>query len=249
MSPMKPELEREFAVLAPFLFGESSVEAVEDALGPSASGSTNLDFYRVLVGRNTNKILSELFPVLSALVQREHPGLWKTLVRDYTREHPSNARDANRFGLALSEFLAGRRQASDPPPFSALYEELADYQMCRYLAASAPDEQPGDDGFESRVFIRGYTHPIPTIIARLRADPDAPLPEPQAVTLLIYRSLHPPKRLAWAGIATMTPNLEDIAALAKRQGLALGGPLAQVDEAGLARGLARLVERGVVAAG
>lgn len=243
---MSAQLERSFAALAPFLFGETDVAALEGQLGASPSGSDNLDFYRVLVARNINKILSELFPLLCGLIKREHPELWPQLVQGYTRAHPSDARDPNRFGLEFPEYLATRRAAQQE--YGALYEELADYQMCRYLAASAPTDAPGDDGFEQRVFIRGYTHPVVDIVKLLRNDPNAQLPAPRPVTLIVYRSLHPPKRLAWSGLRSHAPDLEEIAALAKRQGLTLAGPLAQLDPQALARGLARLVERGVLAA-
>ena len=58
---MSAELEALYGALGPFLFGESSVAALEAAVGPSRSGTSNLDFYRVLVERNTSKILGELF--------------------------------------------------------------------------------------------------------------------------------------------------------------------------------------------
>lgn len=242
---MSTQVERSYAALAPFLFGEHDVATLEAELGASPSGSANLDFYRVLVARNLNKILSELFPLIRALMQREHPQLWPKLIQDFARAHPSEARDPNRLGLHLPEYLSTRRARRSE--YSALYEELADYQMCRYLAASAPEPTPGEDGFEERVFIRGYTHPVPEIVAALGRDPAAQLPEPRPVTLLVYRSLHPPRRIAFAGLRTHTPDLEEVAAIAKRQGLTLAGPLAQVDAEGLARGLARLVERGVLA--
>lgn len=242
-------LERSYAELAPFLFGEREVEAVERSLGPSPSGPDKLDFYRILVARNVNKILSELYPLLRALLEREHPGLWPELVRAYARAHRSDARDPNLFGLQFSAFLAHRRETGDAPGDSAVYEEIADYQMCRYLAASAPESPPSSDardGFEQRVFIRGYTHPIPSFVAALRRSGDAPLPEPRPITLIVYRSLIPPARPALSGLATHVPTLAEVAALAERQGLTLAGPLASVEPEARARGLARLVERGVL---
>ncbi|PRQ06114.1 hypothetical protein [Enhygromyxa salina] len=230
-------LDRFYAEITPFLFGESSVDAIEQRLGASASGSDNLDFYRVLVGRNFDRILSELFVSVHTLVTRDHPGLWPQLVSDYLRINQTAPRDPNLYGLAFSDFLAARR--AERGEYSAVLEELADYHMCSYLAASAPAGET--DGFEARLFVRGYTFPVTKIVKALALDRATPVPEPQPATMFIYRSLHPPHavRIHW-------PTAPQLAALAGRQGLALPASLAQLDADALDHGLAQLIAAGVL---
>ena len=241
MSELPESLRRFYAEIAPLLFGEVEVDVVEQRLGPSRSGSDNLDFYRILLARNIDRILRDLFLTVHTLVAREHPGLWPELVRDYARTHPAQVRDPNRFGLEFSEFLASRRAQDGLSP---VLEELADLHMCRYLAAVAQDEhehEHGDDGFEQRVFLRGYTHPVVNFARVLARNGDAPIPAPRPTTVIIYRSLHAPRP-----VRTHEPSLAELGALARRQQLALTGPLASLQPEQLDAALAKLIEQGVL---
>ncbi len=233
------ELDRFFATIEPFVFGASGVEQVERELGRSASGSTNLDFYRVLVGRNLDKILRELFAPLRILVEREHPGLWPSLVRDYALAHPPRARDPNWFGEAFADWLVARREAGGE--LSALYEELADYQFTRFMAASGPDLAADDEGFERRIFVRHYSHPIAAFVPLILRDAAAALPEPRPTTLVIARCLHPP-----FAVLTRAASLAELAALARREGLDLPPALAALPASTRVEADAALVERGIL---
>ncbi|KIG13445.1 hypothetical protein DB30_08072 [Enhygromyxa salina] len=237
----EPTLERFYGEIAPFLFGETSVGAVEQRLGRSASGSDNLEFYRVLVRRNFDRILSELFVSVHTLVTRDHPGLWPQLVSDYLQANQTGPRDPNLFGLAFSDFLAARRDQGGG--YSPALEELADYHMCSYLAASAQDDPEEGDGFEVRLFVRGYTFPVIEIAKALAKDRATPLPEPRPATLFIYRSLHPPHavRIHW-------PTAPQLAALARRQGVALPASLSGFEVDAVDDGLAQLISAGVLRA-
>lgn len=227
-----------YAEITTLLFGESSVEAVEQRLGPSASGSDNLDFYRVLVGRNFDRILRELFPSVCTLVTRDHPGLWPELVADYLRVNQTAPRDPNLYGLGFSDYLAARR--SEREQYSPALEELADYHMCSYLAGAAPDPGAGD-GFELRLFVRGYTFEVSKIVRALASDRAATLPEPRPATVFIHRGLRSPHtvRVHW-------PTAPQLAALARRQGLALPPSLAGLGAVELDEGLAQLIDAGVL---
>ncbi|MCA9684545.1 MAG: putative DNA-binding domain-containing protein [Myxococcales bacterium] len=241
---LEPSLARFYAELAPLLFSEASVAQIEDRLGPSASGADNLDFYRELVGRNTSKILGELFSPVRALCDRLHPGLWSQLLVEYGRSHRGDARDPNWFGEHFSTFLATRReQGAEQSP---LLEELADYVFCRFVASTAADEFSGDDpvGFEQRLFVRLYTAAIPELLAALRKDPeDAAIPEGQPSTVLIFRHW---RERSGHGVRWHRPDLAQLAALARRQGLALPPAMAALGENAIDQGLATLVRIGVL---
>ncbi|NVB37287.1 putative DNA-binding domain-containing protein [Pseudenhygromyxa sp. WMMC2535] len=249
-----PELERLYAAIGPFLFGERSVAELEASIGSSASGTDALDFYRVLVERNTKKILGELFSPVRELCERLHPGLWPELVADYARSHRGAARDPNWFGEHFSAFLAARREQR--PEQSPLLEELADYVFCRFAASTAPDAFGPDDpeGFERRLFVRLYTAGIPELLVALRKRPEAPtsaLPlAPRPSTVLIFRvhRVDGESFGAAAGMRWHRPDLAQLAALARRQGLELPPPMAALDAAQLERGLAALVKLGVLRA-
>ena len=250
MTTVPASLERFYSELAPLLFGRIDVAELERRLGSSPSGPVNLDFYRVLLGRNVDRILRELFPSVHALVERERPGTWPGLVRAYAdsvgdegmRGAGTTVRDPNRFGLEFADFLASRRAADPGQP--EVLEELADWHMCRYLAAVAPEPavgEPEPDGFEVRVFVRGYTHPIPRFARALAQTPASPIPDPRATTVVIYRSL-----LGERSLRAHRPTAAELAALAHREGITPTGPLAEIGPAALAEGLARLVARGIV---
>ena len=247
---LEPSLARFYAELAPLLFSEASVAQIEDRLGPSASGADNLDFYRELVGRNFGRILRDLFPAVHQVCTREHPELWPDLVAGYAASWAARAqvgaepRDPNRWGVGFADYLAARRaeHSSEAGAYSALLEELADYQMCRYLASAAAERPTSSaDGFEERVFVRGYTHPLPRFVAKLDRDPSAPLPEPRPTTVIVYRTLTRPWR-----VLTHAPSLAELAALARREGVDVPPAFAALATDQVDRGLAKLVELGVL---
>jgi hypothetical protein len=239
-------LRRFYVEIAPLLSGAIDGAELERRLGPSPSGADQLDFYRILLGRNVDRILRELFPTVHGLVEREQPGTWSALVRDYAgyaRERSAGPlRDPNRYGLGFSDFLAERRTAD--PSCPRVLEQLADWHMCRYLAAVAPDQpEPGEDpdGFEQRVFVRGYSHPIPSFVRALARDKHATIPEPRATTVLIYRSEREPRP-----VRAHAPTLAQLGALARRQGLAPSGVLASLPELALSEAHAQLLALGIL---
>ncbi|EDM74639.1 hypothetical protein PPSIR1_37749 [Plesiocystis pacifica SIR-1] len=247
-----PQLANFFEHAGAFLFGERSVEAFEAAVASSPSGTDNLAFYRELVRRNAAKILGELFLHLRLLLERERPGLWPELVEGFVRAHPSAARDPNWLGEQLPAYLAERRAELELSP---VFEEFADYTFCRFAASMAPEadelEALGDrDGFERRLFVRLYTHPMPELLAALRQDADAPLPDAKPSTTLVYRSCAPGALRRAAGLRWRRPDLAELIVLAERQDAELPAPLAQaaaqLDARALRAATARLVEAGVL---
>jgi hypothetical protein len=238
---VKPELARFFTQIEPLLFGEAEVDAVEARLGPSASGSENLDFYRVLVARNFAKILRELFPAAKAATERLHPKLWPTLVREYTRACPPGAElhDPNLVGLRFPDWLAERRERVGDAEQSPALEELADYQLCCNRAAHAPDEL--DDPFEARIFVRLYTYPVTAIASAVARGLEFEIGEPRPAALIVYRSLGPEPR-----VRRHVPTGAELAALARHQGAALPPALAELPAESVDAGLASLVRLGIL---
>jgi hypothetical protein len=239
-------LRRFYAEIAPLLVGDIDGAELERRLGPSPSGPDDLDFYRILLARNVDRILRDLFPTVHVLVEREQPGAWSALVRGYAKHARGRSvgpvRDPNRYGLWFSDFLAERRVAD--PSRSPVLEELADWHMCRYLAAVAPDQpEPGEDpdGFEVRVFVRGYSHPIPRFARALARDEPPAIPEPRPTTVVIYRSEREPRP-----VRAHMPTLAQLGALARRQGLAPSGPLAGIPEPALTEAHAQLRTLGIL---
>ncbi|GEM_PF-2730622 len=256
--------------LAPFLFDEQPVAELEAQLGASASGSDNLDFYRVLIGRNFDKMLRELFAPVHRLVQRLHPGSWPQWTREYARAYPSVARDPNWVGEQFSTWLAQRRERPEGADQSPLLEEMADYVFCRFCASFSadsaestestessdsrapgpglplepePDAADDPDGFEQRLFVRLYTFPVVAMLTALQGDPDAPIPSPQPISVLIYRST-----VDGFSLCTYRPSMAELAALGRRQGLALPAPLAGLSDALVDAATAKLVSIGALTA-
>ncbi len=199
-----------FDAMGPMLSGRTSAAEVEAELGAtSPSGTENLGFYAVLVERNHFKILRDLFGPIRTLALRRSDTLWGRLVRDYTRKHPAGHWDPNRFGASFSEYLANLRQRHGELP--TLFEELADYLYIRHLAYSSPDE-PGD-GFETRLFVRQYSHAVPDVLDALARDPEADLPGAKPIVVIVYR--HARHR----ELRTFYPSAAGLGALARRQGV------------------------------
>lgn len=237
-------LDQFFASMEPFLFAgadpaSGAVERVEAELGASTSGREALDFYRVLVSRNLDKILRDLFPAVYRLACRED-GLWPRLVHGYAQDHRPTARDPNGFGHAFSDWLRARREAGEALP--AVYEELADYQLCQYTVSSAPACGEGD-GFEQRLFLRWYSYAIPELARALARDAEAPIPDPQPSAVVIYRSLREPH-----GLRSHRPTLPQLAVLAARQGSELPASLAALPEHAREQARSQLVARGILSA-
>lgn len=242
---MNPWLEDFFARMQPFLLGASSVEAVEDALGPSPSGTESLDFYRVLLERNYFKIMKGLFPTIRTVALSIDEALWGHLVRDYVREHPTRGcRDPNLMGAGFSDWLARRREdpAAQGAKYPPLLEELAEYHWIDYMAGVAPDTD--DDGFEKRIFVRQFSYHMPKAVKRLRkVEADAAevkLPKPKPTVLVLYRSSLDDK------VKVLFPTNETLAVFARRQGLELPPPLAQLDSEAVGATESSLVDMGVL---
>ena len=227
-----------FAQMESFLLGRQSAEALEGQLGPSPSGTTNLAFYRTLVDRNFHKIMRLLFPTVKVLAQRAREGMWSELVRDYVAAHPPRGcRDPNRMGASFSEFLTRRREEGGE--LSPVVEEMAEYHWIDYLAKTATDVEDGD-GFERRVFIRQFTHPIPTFMKAINEDSETEIPAPHPTIVILYRS--------WTtgAVQILYPRPETMAVFARRQGLELPPPLAALDDEAVNLTETRLVEMGLL---
>ena len=242
---MNPWLEDFFARMQPFLLGASSVEAVEAALGPSPSGTESLDFYRILLERNYFKIMKALFPTIRTVALTIDEELWGTLVREYVREHPTRGcRDPNLMGVGFSDWLARRREDAsvEGPKYPALLEELAEYHWIDYMAGVAPDTD--DDGFEKRIFVRQFTYHMPKAVKRLRKaeaeGTEVKLPKKKPNVLVLYRSWKDDK------VKVLFPTNETLAVFARRQGLELPPPLAQLDSDAVGATESSLVDMGVL---
>jgi hypothetical protein len=220
--------------MQPMLLGRASAAAVEARLGRSPSGTTALAFYAVLVSRNAHKILREICPTLFVFAARA--GAWSGLVHDYLAAHPPRGGDPNRFADALPEFLERRaRQHGDVPQ---LWAELADYHVVQVRAHQAADGE--GDGFDRRLFVRQYTHPIPEIVERIARDPAVAIASPRPTLVVVFRharTLH---------VRRLVPSAAGLAALARRQGLALPPALAGLPDAEVVAAERALIREGVL---
>lgn len=234
MSVALPEF---FAQMRPYLLGNTELPQVREALGASPSGDDNFAFYRVLARRNLFKILRELFGPLYELVRRDDPERWADLARAYVAAHPATARHPNGFGEGFAAFVAERRQ--DDPSQPPLWEELADFLWIRQVVVAAPDDE--GDGFDRRLFVRQYSHPVPQIVAALERDAAAELPEPSPVLVIVYRH--------WRSLQTrlFQPSAAGLVALARRQGLPVPEPLQAIPSEHVDIADAQLVDHGVLA--
>ncbi len=206
-----------FSTMGPFLRGARSVVEVERTLGLSRSGTAALDFYRVLVARNDAKILREICPSLHTLARRA--GRWQELVRDYVAAHPPCGGDPNRAADALPEYLRSRADV-DP-----LWSELADYHVARVQAHHAPEGDRDDDGFDRRLFVRQYMHPVPAIVDALARGQDVTLPQPRPTIVVVFRDTRTLR------VRRLAPSAAGLAALARREGLGLPPPLSGLPSA------------------
>ena len=230
------ELAEFWEEMRAFLLGEQDAAQVQAKLGESRSGTANLGFYRTLIRRNFDKFLADMYPSVKVTVEQLRPGWWAELVDAYAPSHPPDHFDPNRFSEGFSEFLATRRQRDPQQP--TILEELADFQWLRHQVNIAPDVD--GDGFEQRLFIRQYGHPVPRFWHDVSHEPATALPAPRPTFVVVYRHLESgdPKYLVIAG--------PQLAVLARRQGLELPPPLDQLDEEQIASAEAALVQRGVL---
>lgn len=234
---MTAPLSQFFAEMESFLLGHTTTAELESALGPSPSGSRDLTFYRTLIDRNFLKTMRLLFPIVKVMAERTREGLWRELVAAYAVAHPPRGcRDPNQMGIAFSEFLSRRRERTGE--FSTLLEELAEYHWIDYLARTASDVD--DDGMEKRLFIRQFTIVMPEFMRAINADAEAPEPEAKPSIVLLYRSL------VDGAVQILYPRPATMAVIAKRQGLPLPPPLAQLDPNDVALTEASLVKMGVL---
>lgn len=231
-------LDAFYRAMAPMLAGTASAQTVVDALGPTPSGADNLGFYGTLVERNHFKILWDVFPSLRALLIREHPGCWPSIVRAYRAAHPATHWDPNRFAEHLGDFLRAMRQRGDLN--HPIYEELADLLYLRQRVFSG--NALGPDAYDDRVVVRQYSHPASDYFFALQDDPAAGLPEERPQVVFVYRhqrdeSLH-----------HFLPTAAGLAALALRQGISeLPAMFAALSPKQLEDADRALVEHGVFA--
>lgn len=225
-----------FAQMRPFLLGETSVEQLEATLGASASGRDNLQFYRTLIQRNFDKFLREMYPTVFRVAQQVRAEFWAELVEEYAKGRHPRSHDPNEFSQDFSDFLVGRRERDPTQP--EIMEQLADFQWLRHAVNVAPDLD--GDGFDQRLFLRHYSHPVPAFYVAIFANPAAPLPEPADTLAVIYRSTH-----------TLEPSFTtiggpELAALARRQGHPLPGLLAELAPEAIDAAQRLLEKRGVL---
>ncbi len=121
--------ERFFSAVVPFLRGEQPVEQLCRELGAGKSGPARLQYYRTLMTRNVNLILSSLYPTVRRLCELQSETLFFELAAEYDRDHPAAHFEPNQFGRHFAEFLQGRSGEFGLPPF---YEDVADYEWCLY---------------------------------------------------------------------------------------------------------------------
>ncbi|MCX4244992.1 hypothetical protein [Paraliomyxa miuraensis] len=231
-----------FAQMKPYLLGQQALAPTLRALGPPHGSEDDFSFYRVLAERNLFKVMLELYGPLRTLWLRRQDelpaavGTWRAMVDEYIAAHPPAGRHPNCFGEALPEFLAARRERIPEQP--VVYEELADFCWIRTRAHQAPDDE--GDGFDSRLFVRQYSYPIPDFVAALGRDSQAPVPEPQPRVLLVYRH--------WQQLQVRLfhPSAAGLVALARRQGVEVPAPLQAVPSDHVEIADAALVEHGVL---
>lgn len=219
-----------FTAMQPMLLGRSSASDLEARLGASPSGTAALGFYGVLVARNVEKILREVCPTLFVLAARTHA--WRTLVADYLDAHPPRGGDPNRFADALPDFLHARAELPD------VWGEIADYHVAYVRAYHAADED--GDGFDRRVFVRQYTHPVPQIVEALARDRESAIPAPRPTLVVVFRHTRTLR------VRRLVPSATGLAALARRQGLDLPPALAGLCEADIATAERALIREGVL---
>jgi hypothetical protein len=187
------DLARFHREAADFLSGNIDVSELQQRVGESPSGSTRLQFYRVLVRRNVYSILRKLHPATLNAANRIRPGLWNDIVEAFVQAAPPAHFDPNQFGEGLSAFLAQRRERD--PELPSYLEEIADYQWLFYWVGVAPFTPTRSDvGVERTLFVRQYDHDVPSFVRQIRSNPEAPLPERRLTTLLVYRD--PPTQRA-----------------------------------------------------
>jgi hypothetical protein len=218
------------------LLGRTTVADAETELGPSPSGSENFEFYRVLVERNLFKAMFEMYWPVKTLALRQDARLWGQLVQAYTRDHPPTARGPNEFTQHFSDWLAERRKRLGDIP--QLFEEVADFQWVNYSGHRAPDDL--GDGFDERLFVRQYTHPVPKVIAALEKDREADLPGREPVVVVVYRHL----RLS--DMRLLYPTRLGLAVLARRQGADLPPGFGGFTDAELDETEVNMIEMGIL---
>lgn len=233
-------LGRFFAAMAPMLEGRASAREVEAAIGPSASGSDALAFYAELVRRNLHKILSDVFPAVRAVARHVHGDdrAWVGLAVDYAAAHPGRGGDPNRFAAAFPTWLRGRPELAGPWAEPAV--ELADYEWTRLLAYHAADVE--GDGVDERLFVRQYTCDIPALAhAVLHGSFALPAARPRIVAIFRHA------RTLQLGVFHL--GAAGLAALARRQGLAMPPVLAALPEAAVHSAVVALEAAGVLSPG
>ena len=227
-----------FAAMAPMLAGRTAARDVEAAIGPSASGTDALGFYAELVRRNLHKILSDVFPAVRAVAHHLHGDdrAWAGLVAAYGVAHPGRGGDPNRFAAAFPGWLRGRCEFTGP--WAELAVELADYEWTRVLAYHARDTD--GDGVEQRLFVRQYTCDIPALARAVQqASFASPAPRPHLVAIFRHaRTLQ---------LAVFQLGAAGLAALARRQGLAVPPALAALPDAAVRAAVVSLESAGVLA--
>lgn len=226
-------LEAFFDAMSPFLAGTLDASAVEARLGACPSGTARLALYRELVRRQHRDVLDGLFVSVRHACASLRAGLWGELVDGYLRAHPPTHWEPNHAGIALSDYLARLREHDGSLP--VLLEELADYEMSRFLVGvRGLTDDDGGPALDRDMFLRHYDHDVAAYADQARRAAAPPWPERRPTTLL----------LAWSRteerVVALHVSLAAVAVVARRAGRPLSSRLDPLSLADAERTLARL---------
>jgi hypothetical protein len=225
-----------FSALVPFLRGDGGVAQLTEQLGASSSGSARLNFYRTLMSRNVRQILALLYPTVQKLAEAQAPELFLHLVVHYDREHPATSREPNQFGPEFPDFLRAHSVRYELAPY---FEEVADYEWCRYAAGfvrtfAEPfgfEELPPAGPDEPRFVVRQYEYNVLELTRRARASQSLIPALPSATVVVIHQD-------PVSGHArSFQPTALQLSLLAQASGL--GSPALVLTESTQARASAR----------
>lgn len=180
----RPSLTGFFAEMEQLLLtGARSATEVEDALGPSPSGTRRLALYRTLVARQRREVLTSFYSLVEDAARAVNLiADWNGLVDEYLRTHVPTHWEPNHFCEGFVEYLGAH---AGLPPY---LEELADYSWIRFKASIA--EPSGNDvGMNRSLFVRRYAHDVLAFASEEQEAGRRTVPPRQvASTLLVFWS-------------------------------------------------------------
>ncbi len=237
---MRPELERYFAAVTPYLDGSVDLATFETRVGSSPSGARGLAFYQRLMAANRRRILRHVHPLVHAVCSAPtRAGLdasapsWTFVVERYTRAVVPAHWDPNELGRDFAAWLAEAYPVLAP---------LAVWSWSLLATARAPLREPGER-LDPSVAAASYTFDVAAWASRFeRGDPVVPLPvaarEGPAIVLTTYRD---PSTLR---AMVLRPSVAELVVLADAAG---DGGDVMLPPAERARAESRLVALGLIA--